>query len=272
MTNRYYQCGLGHVAASAVAFMIAASACFAGLSHQATLIKANNRGKASGLIRYLASSKAYELKSGSATIRIPANEVERVILKKQPAQLASAVAAVKAGRFSAAMAPLTKIKADYEIFGPDLIAAQYLAVAYLGLNKPADAVRMCEDLLRRNPRAGESGAFTGVYWDALMKEKKYSTLTRILDDAVQTGSRQVAAVALVKRGDILMEKRETKKALLDGYLRVVLMYQDAKSIQPEALYKAMEAHKVLKEHHFVEKWRKRLLAGYATSEYAKKLR
>jgi tetratricopeptide (TPR) repeat protein len=272
MTNRYYQCGLGHVAASAVAFMIAASACLAGLSHQATLIKANNRGKASGLIRYLASSKAYELKiRGGVTIRIPAKEVERVILDQQPAQLASAVAAVKAGRFSAAMAPLTKIKADYEMFGPDLKAAQYLAVAYLGLNKPADAVRMCEDLLRRNPRAGDSAAFTGVYWDALLKEKKYSTLTRILDDAVQTGSRQVAAVALVKRGDILMEKRETKKALLDGYLRVVLMYQDTKSIQPEALYKAMEAHKVLKEHHFVEKWRKRLLAGYPASDYAKKI-
>ncbi len=271
MTDRYYQPGLRRLCVGTVAFMIGVASCLAGVAHDATLIKKNG-GKASGKIRYLAASKAYEMKKGNVTVKVPASDVAKVVLKTQPAQLASAVAAVKAGRFTAAVAPLSKIQKDYEMFGPDLVAAQYLAIAYLGLNRTAEAVRMCEAILRNNPGASRNGEFAGVYWDALLKEKKFSTLNRILDDAIQTGSREVAAVALIKRGDIKMAKREPREALLDGYLRVTLMYQDIKMAQPEALYKAMKAHEALNEHHFVEKWRKRLMTGYATSDYATKLR
>ncbi len=244
--------------------------CLASGPHEATLIKHDN-GRAGGNVRYLSSSKMYELQIGRATTRVPASQVARVVLKKQPAGLDAAIQAVNRGQFASAIAPLKRIKDDYEMFGPDVKAAQYLALAYLKMGNTAQAIRMCDDVLRSNPGAARSGAFAGIYWDALLKEKQYAKLRRILDDAVQSGSREVAAVAQVKRGDMDMDKGEAKKALVDGYLRTILLFQDVKTVQPEALFKAIKAHEAVNEHHFAEKWRKRLLAGYPASEYAKQL-
>ena len=273
MTYRYNRRGLKQGFGCALALMIGISAVWASGPHMATIIK-NDGGRASGKVRYVGSSKTFEMQmqGGKATTTVSASDVARVVLQKQPEALAPAIAAVKRGQFQQAVAPLKKIKDDYEMFGPDLHAAQYLAQAYLGLGQSANAVRMCDEVLRTNKDAANSGEFAGIYWDALRKEKQFAKLTRILGDAIQIGGRDVAAVALVKRGDISMEKGEGKKALLDGYLRTILLFQDVKSIQPEALFKAMQAHKALNEHNYAEKWRKRLLSGYPTSDYAKKLK
>ncbi len=272
MTYKHNQRCITQMLGCTLAVIMGVSTAWAGGPHNATIIKRDG-GQASGKVRYLSSSKIFELQmqGGRATTTIPASDVARVVLQQPPDELAPAVAAVKRGQYAAAIAPLTQIKDDYAMFGPDVEAAQYLAKAYLGLGKAGDAVRMCDEVLRTNPEAAASGEFAGIYWDALLKEKQFSKLSRILGDAVKTGSRDVAAVALVKRGDIDMEKGEGKKALLDGYLRTILLFQDVKEIQPEALYKAVKAHEALNEHHYAEKWRKRLLSGYASSEYAKKL-
>jgi tetratricopeptide (TPR) repeat protein len=244
---------------------------FASGPHLATIVK-HDGNRASGEVRYLSSSKAFELKIRQATTQIQASQVARVILKDQPAQLAGAIRAVNSGQYASAITVLKKIKEDYEMFGPDVTASQYLAVAYLKMGKADDAVRMCDEVIRNNPSARNSGEFAGIYWDALLKSGQSAKLRRILDDAVQSSSRQVAAVAQVKRGDIDMEKGEARKALVDGYLRVVLLFQDVESIQPEALFKAIKAHEALNENRYAEKWRKRLLSGYGNSEYAKKLK
>ena len=275
MTYTDHHRGVQPILACAFAVMIAASTVWAGGTHRATLVKTQRAGggTVSGDVRYLAASKQFEIKKKrNVIVRINASDVDRVHVKKQPAQLAAAVTAVNDRKFMSAIGPLKEIKESYQMFGPDLVAARYLAIAYLGMNKTAEAVRMCEDVLRSTPRAADSGAFAYVYWDALSKEKKHSKLLRILNDAVQRGSRDVAAVALVKRGDIYMEeKRDARRALLDGYLRTVLRFRDIKSIQPEALYKAIKAHEALNEHRHAEHWRKILLSGYPSSEYAKKL-
>ncbi len=271
MTYTHDWRGIQSLIVCALAVFIGVSTSWASGPHVAQLVKKDG-GRASGDVRYLSSSKSYEIKIGPATTQVRAAEVARVVLKKQPAALAGAVAAVKRGQYAAAIAPLKKIKEDYEMFGPDVTAAQYLAKAYLGMNKAADAVRMCDEVLRSNPNAAGTGEFAGVYWDALLKANQTAKLARILGDAVKTGSRPVAAVALIKRGDIDMKKGEAKKALLDGYLRAILLFQDIKDVQPEALFKAIKAHEAVNEHHYAEKWRKRLLSGYATSEYAKKLK
>ncbi len=244
--------------------------CFASGPHLATIIKYDG-GRASGSVRYLASSKAYEIRTGPVAKQFMASDVKKVILKEQPAALKPAVLDVKRGKYASAIAPLKKIKTDYEMFGPDVIAAQYLAKAYLNLDKAAEAVRMCKDVLSSNPQALNDPQFAGVYWDALLKNGKLSTLQGVLAEVIQKGSHDIVAVALIKRGDVYMSKGETKKALRDGYLRTILMYQDVKGVQPEALYKAIKAHQAIGQHPYAEKWRKRLLAGYPSSEYAKKL-
>lgn len=238
--------------------------------HLAKLIRKDG-GSSAGKIRYLASSRTYEIRRGNTSQQVSATEVAKIILKTQPAGLSAAIANVKRGNYAAAVPVLKKVMSDYEMFGPDVAAGQYLAKAYLGMGKAADADRLCRQVLASNSKAMNDPEFTAVYWEALLKEKKYATLNRSLDEAIQTGDRSISAVALIKRGDILVAKGDAKAALRDGFLRVVLMYRDIKSVQPEALYKAIKAHQSLGENTYAEKWRKLLLSGYPTSPYAKKM-
>jgi len=257
--------------AVAIVTVIGIVPCFASGPHLATLVMKNS-SRVQGRVRYLASSKVYSISDGKFTKEFPAADVMMVVLKSAPAQLDSAVKSVKNGQYASAVVPLRKIITDYEMFGSDLVAAQYLAKAYLNLNKAPEAVRICKDILSSNPSAIDDLQFAGIYMDALLQDKKFATLNRLLDDMIQKGTHEVRAVALVKRGDVYMEKGETEKALRDGYLRTIHMFSDVKEIQPEALYKALKAHQAINEHPYAEKCRKGLLAGYPSSEYAKKIK
>ena len=85
--------------------------------------------------------------------------------------------------------------------------------------------------------------------------------------------------ALIMYGDIaLKDGKESgdacKKALTDGYLRVVFLYKDAEvaeKLQPEALYKAAKAFDALNQNANAEKLRSTLRTKYSQSEYARKL-
>ena len=57
----------------------------------------------------------------------------------------------------------------------------------------------------------------------------------------------------------------------DGYLRVVILYENVKEIQPEALYKAAKAFDALNQNANAERMRTKLRTKYAQSEYARKL-
>ncbi len=239
--------------------------------HQATL-HLKNRGQAQGEVRYMAASRSFEITVGSATRTISARDVERIVLVQQPQQLNQALNAVRTGNYQAAIPVLAKIVEDYTMFGPDLVAGQALAQAYLRTNRAADALKMCEQILRMNEGAVKSGPFASVYWEALLENNREATLRISLREAVETGIREVAAVALVRRGDLEAKAGNHRDALLDGYLRAILMFQDIRMVQPEALYKAIKAHEALNEVQFAERWRRRLLASYATSEFATKLK
>jgi tetratricopeptide (TPR) repeat protein len=239
--------------------------------HQATLVLKSG-GRADGVVRYLVASRSYEITSGPAKRLLNVSDVERVILAQPPAQLSQAVDSVNKGNYQAAIPVLAKIVEDYAMFGPDVVAGQALALAYLRTNRAAEALKISDDLIRMNPEAAKSGPFASVYWETLLAAGREPTLRISLREAIETGSRELAAVALVRRGDLEMKSGKPKEALLDGYLRAVLLFQDIGFIQPEALYKAIKAHEALNEVAFAERWRKRLLSGYATSEYATKIK
>ncbi|MBC8453697.1 tetratricopeptide repeat protein [PVC group bacterium] len=245
---------------------------FAGDQHKAMIIKKGGRGKVTGMVRWLGATRAYEVQAGRARQQVAYREVEKIVLAKPPPQLAQAARGVQRKQYASAIPVLKKIRESYEMLGPDLEATRWLADAYLGLNQVDNAVKMCEEVFRENPGAMTSGDLAGIYWQALIKKGEFTKLRRILSDAVETGSREVAAVAQIRRGDIDKEKGNLKKALQDGYLRTIILFQDIKSVQPEALFKAIECHETLNEFQHAEKWRKRLLAGYPNSGYAKKLK
>ena len=88
---------------------------------------------------------------------------------------------------------------------------------------------------------------------------------------IGTGSRGSAAMAQMFRGDIFIEQKKYSEALTKGYLRTVEFFQDIKEVQPSALAKTIECYEKLGESQKAETFRKRLLAKYPRSEYARKL-
>ena len=93
-----------------------------------------------------------------------------------------------------------------------------------------------------------------------------------LAKAVKNGDRPSSAAAHVLRGDLIMEaakndKSEIRRALTDGYLRVVLLYQDdpCKEIRREALLKAADCHEKLGRSDLAENFRKQAKAEVRTT-------
>ena len=80
------------------------------------------------------------------------------------------------------------------------------------------------------------------------------------------------------RGDMLWKDGNesadaARKALTDGYLRVVLLYKDdavAARLQPEALYKAARCFEKLGQSSRMETMRSELKRTYASSPWANK--
>ncbi len=253
-------------------FMVLLSVSAPGLArHQATLVLKSG-GRADGIVRYIPSTRSFELTAGAATRMVNASDVARVILAQPPAQLNQALSAVNSGNYQAAIPVLAKIVEDYAMFGPDVVAGQALALAYLRTNRANDALRICDQLIRMNADAVKSGPFASVYWEALLEAGREPTLRISLREAIESGSRELAAVALVRRGDLEMKAGNPREALLDGYLRAILLFQEIGIVQPEALYKAIKAHEALNEVQFAERWRRRLLSNFASSEFASRIK
>ena len=116
------------------------------------------------------------------------------------------------------------------------------------LNLRADAQKaydVCSPIVAEDKSAGYSGDLASAYWQVLLKLGKREELEKMLKKAATSGDRPASAAALVMRGDIIVaashdSPAELKKALRDGYMRVVLMYQDpeCRRERADALIKA----------------------------------
>ena len=189
----------------------------------------------------------------------------------EPAKLRPAIAAVRAGKASAAVPVLQEIVKTYAMLEWDEKAARYLAEAQLASGDAAGAAATCEGLIKAKPSIAYIGDVAPVYWQALLKTGKTAKLGDLITKAIAEGGREASASALIMRGDMLMEKKETLNALKDGYLRVVILYENVKEVQPEALYKAAKAFDALNQNANAERMRSTLRTKYSQSEYARKL-
>ena len=259
-------------AAVAAALLMAAATAASGDGVQGKLVRRDTGGTIEGEITWFAGAREYGVTRGAEfSTRVPEAQVADVIVPK-PAQLDQLAAMVKAGRHAEAAAPLADIVKRYEMLKWDVPAARWLAEAYLNLNRLREAEEMCEKVFRASPDARSSGELMRVYWDVLERGKKDAKLKAALEEAARTGGRDVAAVAQLKRGDLERTGGDLKKALLDGYLRTVLMFGDVPAVQPEALLKASECFQQLGQAPYAERMRKQLLESYPQSPEAQKVR
>lgn len=248
----------------------------AGAQINGTIQTTDNRS-IPGQIRWLASQKKYvvmTVRPGTQTtieVQLQPEQVARIEVP-QPRELGPAVQAVRSGANAAAAIPvLEKIVRDYAMLQWDEPAARALAEAQLAGGNAEAAIKACEVVIAMKPEAAYKGDLAVIYWQALLKANRSAKLVDLLKDAIAKGGREASASALVMRGDMLMERKQPQDALKDGYLRVVILYEGVRAVQPEALYKAAKAFEALQQNPNAEKMRTLLRTKYPGSEYAKKI-
>jgi hypothetical protein len=226
-----------------------------------------------GMAIWRPASQAYLIKVGKVQQTIPARDIAAVKPAVFPPALRKIMQAIDSGSSASPyIAKLEAITRDWEMMGADLKAIPYLARGYLQLNQTDKAISKCEELFRKNPMTKKDMGIQSVYWSALLKKGDKAKLNRGLAIGIRDGSRPTQAAALVMRGDLLgSDKTKTREALIDGYLRVILFYQDEKNSYQEALFKAAKAHTVLNEHHYAEKWRVKLRSQFPNGKWTRQL-
>ena len=203
----------------------------------------------SGDIKWQSRGKQYivSVKKGQTMVDMERKleDVTRLDIPK-PAGYDKAVQAVEAGQGAASAIPvLAKVVSDYRMLVWDKPAGRYLALAYLASGNAQKAYEVCVPIVSEDKSAGYTGDLAAAYWQALLKLGKRDQLEGLIKKAASSGDRPASAAALVMRGDIIVAgsndaPEELKKALRDGYLRVVLMYpdEDCRREQREAMLKA----------------------------------
>ena len=184
----------------------------------------------SGDVKWHGRDKKYVIEKGKITKEFKLSDVTALDIPK-PAGFDKAVASVEAGQGLAAIPVLQKIVADYRMLQWDKPAGRYLALAYIASGNAQKAYDVCVPIVSEDKSAGWTGDLAAAYWQALLKLGKRDQLEGLLKKAASAGDRQSSAAALVMRGDIIVSGSNDapaalKQALIDGYMRVVLMYQD----------------------------------------------
>ena len=199
-----------------------------------------------GDVKWHARDKKYVIQKDKITKEFKLADVTSLDIPK-PQGFDKAVQMVEAGQGSSAVAILAKIVSEYRMLQWDKPAGRYLALAHLAAGNAQKAYDACKPIIAEDKAAAYSGDLAAAYGQALLKLGKSEELEKLLKDAATKGNRQSSAAALVMRGDMIVAgsndaPEELKRALRDGYLRVVLMYQDAECSRErgEAMLKAAQ--------------------------------
>lgn len=237
-------------------------------------------GSNTGTIRWSARDKSYVIgvqKGGmQVEVQVKAADVTGLDIAK-PAGIDRAIQQVESGNGASAVAALKQVVATYSHLYWDKVAGCYLAKAYLDKD-PASALKTCEDIIAGDATAGYKGDLAPVYWEALIANNRKGKLDEMLKKAASSGDRAASGAALIKRGNFIVKDGNEsndacRKALTDGYLRVVLLYTEADvapKVQPEALYQAAKCFEKLGQTSRAQQLRQELKGRYAASPWASK--
>lgn len=228
---------MNRIATAAAIALAAASA----LATPGTIRTANEQR--SGDVKWQAAKKQYLLvikdKSGSEMSFSYAPEDIVSLDVPEPASYKALVSAVQGGRGTGAIQGLTAIVQEYKKLNWDKPAARWLVEAYLQANNPQKAYEMAQTMINEDKSYAYTGDLAPAYWQVLLKLGKTQQLENCLAKAAASGDRLASANALVMRGDVILangsDNAETyRKALIDAYLRVALMYTDEASAPARA--------------------------------------
>ena len=98
--------------------------------------------------------------------------------------------------------------------------------------------------------------------------QKPTFIGRVLDTIRRNENRAVAAKAQILRGDISLQKKKYRDAVLD-YLRTVTLFKSVDAVQAEALYKTANAMDQLRDPR-AKDFYQQVVDGYGSSPYARR--
>ncbi len=237
------------------------------LNVRGTITKMGAGEKITGEIRWQSSAKAYSITiRDNIIVQVALREVADIKVE-EPSNLRAIIKRVKTQPGSV-IANLEEIVNAYAMLQWDVFAGRWLAEAYLQTKQAKKAVETCEKIMRDARPAQITSDLVNIYWDALFQCRMYDKLRSDLTKRIEEGDRETVAIAQIKRGDIDMTAGDFEKALLDGYLRTITLFRSVKSVQPEALYKAMKCFEALGQQTHAAKMRKILLAEFPENPYS----
>ena len=224
-----------------------------------------------GSLSWKGSARVYNVRIGQVETTVAWDQVRDLKVKNPPPGLDAAIKVVQDGRsVNSAIPTLSQIFDKYQMLQYDVVAGRYLAEAYSKSGQHKEAVAVCEKLTRDNPNSLADPGLAGVYMAELLALDQISRLKDVLQTIIKQGSRESAAIALVRRGDLERKHNNYKDALVDGYLRAIILFEDIKTVQPEALYDASLCFDQLNQATYAERMRKKLLQSYPQDPYAEK--
>ena len=262
---------------AAIALSVSATVFAAGGDIMGTIT--DSQGPHKGIVRYSLKTKTYFVttKQNGAVLEAeiaPADITEMDIAA--PAGWDQAVANVEKGRAAASINYFAGIVKQYNHLQWDLRAARYLADAYLASGNADKALESCTAVVRADPETAYKGELAPIFWKVLVKLGKKDQLEKLLVKAATSGDRYSSGAALIGRGDLILAGGESadslRAALVDGYLRVALMYTDGKiaeQLRPEALAKSAQCFEKIGQAGRADQMRGELKRLYPNSPWAK---
>ncbi len=220
-------------------------------------------------IQWRESEQTYRVTTtDDVMLPIPKAQVERLDIAKPPT-FGQAESLIAAKQYKEAIPILDDIVGKYRMKVWDNEARKLLAQSYLAMNDPKKAADSLEGYMSSVPKAEIPAEMIMIYWKALLAAGRGATLKKEVDVVAATGSRAMAAAAMLMRGSMNREAGQKEAAVLD-YLRVVILFEDIKDVQPEALFRAAEVLDEMRDPR-ADELKKKLVQEYKGSEYAAKL-
>jgi hypothetical protein len=189
-------------------------------------------------IRWLPSAKKYTVRTDKMSTEVMADEVASLEITR-PKELDKAIK-------DKDIAVLKEIVEAYNNLQHDLEAAQHLCDIYLDKGQYDDIVKLVEGKAKNDETLEYQGVLAPRYWAALIEKGKGSELERQIKKALNSDDEETVASAYVARGNLAMKKGSNavncREALINGYLRVILLYpRTGSEAYAEALYKGGQA-------------------------------
>ena len=183
-----------------------------------------DRDTKTGEITWKPGSKTYSIQLKNSTVEYPFADVTKLEIEK-PKNLDQLIQTKN-------VPGLKKIVQDYHMLQWDKPACRALVTAYLESSpaNPKEAYEVARKIVEEDKREAYIGDLAPAYWRALQATGRKPQLEACLKKAANEGDRRSSAEALMMRGDLIAQDDQPashKKALIDAYLRVALLYQES---------------------------------------------